>query len=470
MKIPMLVCSLILLVAIPVLAPAKDFPLEFKTLNAEEVMAFPGGSGISATLRLDNPGVITKAPPAISKHPLYGELSIQTDRFWFRIDESKGDGKGYDRLIVDLNQNGDLTDDAVVQRVEQPGQTSASDRTEIALFGPIPVPEGKMIGTWRPVYFAQMYLYTPPAVAVANRNTSFLGQLRFKAGWYLETTVDFDGVTRKVGIVDANCNFRLGDFSQPTTYQNGTETNWYFQGGDNFLVDNDGSGKFEHSIGSSAAAPFGPMLYLGAKPYKAVLAADCRSLALEPWTGPLAELALQAHGEQVSGIQVAWESAPGQWQLLQPGVENGKARVPSGNYRLYTCTLKVKTAVGETLILNGYKRTPKDTIKAGAGVATPFKCGAPLEVKVTSMRDNRNSDSTASESGSFLDWFFGGSAGSEAVLQQVIQASVFGAGGEMYSSFYLKEDKENLRQPPKPAFTINTTDGKQVASGNMEFG
>jgi hypothetical protein len=40
----------------------------------------------------------------------------------------------------------------------------------------------------------------------------------------------------------------------------------------------------------------------------------------------------------------------------------------------------------------------------------------------------------------------------------------------MYSSFYLKEDKENLRQPPKPAFTINTTDGKQVASGNMEFG
>ena len=469
MKKTMLVYSLVLL-AIPILAPAKDFPLEFKTLNAEEAMAFPSGSGLYGTLQLDKPAAITKAPPAISKHPLYGELVIQTNRLWFRIDESKGDGKGYDRLIVDLNQNGDLTDDAVVARVEQPRQTSASDRTEIALFGPLPVPEGKMIGTWRPIYFAQMYLYTPPADAVANRNTSFLGQLRFKAGWYLETTVDFDGVTRKVGIVDGNCNFRLGDFSQPTTYQNGTETNWYFQGGDNFLVDNYGSGKFENSIGSSAAAPFGPLLYLGAKPYKTVLAADCKSLALEPWTGPLAELALQPHGEQVNGIQVAWEAAPGQWQLLQPGVENGKARVPSGNYRLYTCTLKVKTAAGETLILNGSKRTPKDTIKAGAGVATPFQCGAPLEVKVTAVRDNRNSGSTASESGSFLDRFFGGSAGSEPELQQLIQASVFGAGGEMYSSFYLKEDKGNLGQPPKPAFTINTTDGKQVASGNMEFG
>jgi hypothetical protein len=463
-----LLCGVVL-TAIPFLAPAKDFPLEFKTLNAEEVMAFPGGSGISVTLRLDNPGVITKAPPAISKHPLYGELSIRTNRLWFRIDESKGDGKGYDRLIVDLNQNGDLTDDDAVARVEQTDQTAAMNRPEIALFGPIPVPEGKMIGTWRPVYFAQMYLYTPPADAVANRNTSYLGQLRFKAGWYLETTVDFDGVTRKVGIVDGNSNFRLGDFNQPTTYQNGTETNWYFQGGDNFLVDNDGSGKFENSIGSSESAPFGPMLYLGAKPYKAVLAADSKSLALEPWTGPLAELALQPHGEQVSGIQVAWESAPGQWQLLQPGVENGKAKVPPGNYRLYTCTLKVENAAGETLILSGYKRTPKDTTMARADAATPFKCGAPLEVKVTSARDTRNMGSTASESGSFLDWFFSRSAGSEPVLQQLIQASVLGAGGETYSSFFL-QGKGNLRQPPKPTFTINTADGKEVASGNMEFG
>ena len=464
-----LLCGVVL-TAIPFLAPAKDFPLEFKTLNAEEAMAFPGGSGISGSLRLDKPGAITKAPPAVSKHPLYGELSILTNQLWFRIDESKGDGKGYDRLIVDLNQNGDLTDDPVAARVEQPRQTSAADRTEIALFGPIPVPEGKMIGTWRPIYFAQMYLYTPPADAVANRNTSYLGQLRFKAGWYLETTVDLDGVTRKVGIVDGNCNFRLGDFNQPTTYQNGTETNWYFQGGDYFLVDNDGSGKFENSIGSSVSAPFGPMLYLGAKPYQAVLAADDKSLALEPWSGPLAELALQPHGEQVNGLQVAWEAAPGEWQLLQPGVENGKAQVPSGNYRLYTCTLKVKNAAGETLILSGYKRTPKDTTMARADAATPFKCGAPLEVKVMSARDNRNSGSTASESGSFLDWVFGGSAGAEPVLQQFIQASVLGAGGETYSSFFLKGDKGNLRQLPKPAFAINTADGKQVASGNMEFG
>lgn len=463
----MLLCGVVL-TAIPFLAPAKDFPLEFKTLNAEEAMAFPGGSGISGSLQLDKPGAIAKAPPAISKHPLYGQLSARTNRLWFRIDESKGDGKGYDRLIVDLNQNGDLTDDAVVQRVEQPVPMITTN-SERSVFGPIPVPAEKQIGTWRPIYFAQMYLYALPTKIKSSERSPYLGQLRFKAGWYLETTVDFDGVTRKVGIVDGNCNFRLGDFNQPTTYQNGTETNWYFQGGDYFLVDSDGSGKFESSIGSNESAPFAPMLYLGAKPGKAVLAADNKSLALEPWTEPLAELALQPYGEQVGGIQVAWEGAPGQWQLLQPGVENGKTQVPPGNYRLYTCTIKVKTTAGENLILSGYKRTPKDTTKTEAGAPTPFKCGSPLEIKVTSARDTRVVAANTQESGSLLGRIVRYFAGDEKPLQQLIQASVIGAGGETYSGFYL-QDKGKLRQPSKPTFTVITADGKQVASGNMEFG
>jgi hypothetical protein len=464
-----LLCGMVLSV-IPFLSPAKDFPLEFKTLTAEEAMAFPGGSGLYGQLRLEKPGDITKAPPAISKHPLYGQLSNGTNRLFFRLDESQGDGKGYDRLIVDMNQNGDLTDDLVATRVEQPHPASGVSRTEMALFGPIPVPEGKKIGAWRPIYFAQMYLFTPPAEAGTNTRNVFLGQLRFKAGWYLETTVELDGVTRKVGIVDGNCNFHLGNLNQPVTYPNGKETNWYFSGGDYFLVDNNGSGKFESSVGNSASAPFGPLLYLGAKPYKAVLAADDKSLALEPWTGPLAELALQPHGEQVSGISVAWEKAPEQWQLLQLGVENGKAKVPPGNYWLYTCTIKVKAAAGDTLILSGYKRTPTGTAKAEAGASMPFKCGSPLEIKVASERDTRNMDATAPESGSGLVRLFRGSTRAEKPLQQLIQASVIGVGGEQYSSFFLKETKGNLRQPPKPTFVITTTDGKEVASGNLEFG
>ena len=460
-----LLCGVVL-TAIPFLAPAKDFPLEFKTLNAEEAMAFPGGSGISGPLQLDKPGAITKAPPAISKHPLYGQLSDRTNHLWFRIDESKGDGKSYDCLIVDMNQNGDLTDDPVVMRVDKPVPMITTNN-ERSVFGPIAVPDAKKIGAWQPIYYAQMYVYNLPARIKSGDRSSYLGQLRLRPGWYLETTVDVDGVTRKVGIVDGNCSFRLGEASQPFTYHNGTETNWYFGGGDNFLLDNDGSGKFRSSVGNDESSPFGPLLYLGAKPCKVVLAADDKSLALEPWSGPLAELALQPHGEQVGEIQVAWESAPDQWQLLQPGVENGKAKVPPGGYRLIGCTLKVNSAAGgETLILDAFKRTPEGTVKAEAGATAPFKSGSPLEVKVTSERDTRNDVSSMQASDPMLDRPKGG-ASSEKPVQQLIQAYVVGAGGETYGSFYL-QGKGKLHDPPNPVFTVTNAKGKQVYKTFLE--
>lgn len=464
----MLLCGLVL-TAIPFLAPAKDFPLEFKILTAPEAMSFPGGSGQYGTAQPNQQPGIIKQPPVVSLHPLYGQLSIGTNPLWFRLDESKGDGKGYDRLIMDMNQNGDLTDDAVVQRVEQAGQTSATSQPEIALFGPIRVPASKKIGEWQPIYYAQVYLYTQTGVVGPNQRSVFLAQLRLKPGWYLETAVDLDGVTRKVGIVDGNCDFRLGGINQPTIYKNGAESNWVFQSSDYFLEDNDGTGKFVNSIGSNESAPFGPLLYLGAKPYKAVLTADCKSLALEPWTGPSGDLALQPHGEQVSSIQVAWESAPGQWQLLQPGVENGKATVPAGNYRLYACQIKAKTGAGETLILSGTKRSLKETTQAQADANTPFKCGSPLQIKVESSRDTSVATTSVPESRSLLSRLLGSSGSSEQFLQQRIQASVTGAGGETYSGFYL-QDKGNLRQPANPTFAVFSTDGKQVDSGNMEFG
>jgi hypothetical protein len=276
-----------------------------------------------------------------------------------------------------------------------------------------------------------------------------------------------DGMTRKVGIVDGTCNFRLGDANKASFYQNNGETNWYFGGGDSFLVDNDGSGKFKNSIDGDESQPFGPFLYLSAKPYSAVLGADSKSLALEPAKGPLAELALQPHGEQVSEIEVAWESAPGQWQSLQPGVENGKVTVPPGNYRLLSCTARAKTAAGETLILSGYKRTLEDPIPAAAGAATPFKCGSPLETKVTSTRDTRNSGSSMADSAARMAK---GVAEPGQPAQQLIRAYVLGAGGETYASFMIKNGQGKTRQPTNPKFTIATTDGKQVASGNMEFG
>jgi hypothetical protein len=49
-----------------------------------------------------------------------------------------------------------------------------------------------------------------------------------------------------------------------------------------------------------------------------------------------------------------------------------------------------------------------------------------------------------------------------------INATVAGAGGEVYST-YLKGDGFRAR-PPKPSFTIVQAGGQTVATGNLEFG
>ena len=132
------------------------------------------------------------------------------------------------------------------------------------------------------------------------------------------------------------------------------------------------------SLVDDQSCSFGPILYLDGQPYKATLAADSKSLSLDAWTEPMAELALP-HSEQISSLHVAWEKAPGEWVLLKPGIVNGTAKVPPGNYRFYSVSLKAKTASGDFVVMSGTKRVPGGSIKAVAGETTPFKCGGPLD-------------------------------------------------------------------------------------------
>ncbi len=65
-------------------------------------------------------GKVDRYPESKSDNPLYGTFQIgasQEDReggfhYAFAVDESEGTGKGYDRMYIDVNLNGDLTDDS----------------------------------------------------------------------------------------------------------------------------------------------------------------------------------------------------------------------------------------------------------------------------------------------------------------------------------------------------------------------
>jgi hypothetical protein len=451
-----------------VAASAEDFPLTFRTIPAKDVMAFPGGYGTSAQLKLVKPARLNAEPKAVSGHPLYGECGGTPTQagLVFRLDESKGDGKGYDQLIVDMNQNGDLTDDAAVPLVVlSTERTMPSQAMRQRLFGPIEAPAGKLIAGGRPILFAQAYINNLSTLLRSGQDVQnvYAGQLQLKAGWYVDTTVALKGLTQKVGVSDGDCNLRLGDVSKPQTYRNaGEEENWYFGQADSLLVDADGSGVFERDIFNSESCSYGSVLYFGATPYHVALAPDNKSLRVEPWTDALAEVVLQPHGGQVRSVTLAWEGPNQQWQLIRAGVADGKIKVPPGNYRLYACQLLGEGAPRDQVMTSAYQRVPKKPFRFAAGEANTLRCGAPLEIKVTAKK--RKPESWELNSGDLRNP--PRASDSEFVLS--INGTVQGADGEVYST-YAKGQKFK-DDPSKPKFTIVDGSGTKVADGNLEFG
>ena len=443
-------------------AAGEDFPLTFRTIPAKDVMSFPGGSGSSASLSVTKPTKFKKEPKAVSRHALYGECRDTSTgaALVFRLDESKGDARGYDRLIVDMNQNGDLTDDPVVQTVVLPGDRKVVSPEQL-LFGPILAPAEKAVAGERPMYFARVYIYNRELLSSTRESPSlFIGQLMLKAGWYLDTTVELSGRKQKVGVYDGDSNLRLGDLSPPQTLTSSGERAWYFRPGDYLLVDADGSGSFENDLLQSEAYPFAPILYVDGKPYKVALSQDYKFLRVEPWSEPLAEVALRPNGDNVKNLTVAWEGPGGNWQLIRPAVLQGKVMVPPGNYRLYACSLVGGSASRDQVLVSGTQRIPQTPVSVASGQANTLDCGGPVRVKVTANKargDTRgmlNGDSSNA------------TARSESVLN--INAILVGSGGEVYSTF-LKGDRFQSR-PPKPAFSIVQAGGKTVATGNLEYG
>ncbi len=449
------------LIAAGYIATAETYPLSFKAVTAEQMESLPGGYGLYGDLQTTKPTGIKKEPKPVSGHPLYGPSRDDDSgpHYLYRLDESKGDGKGYDQLIVDINQNGDLTDDPVVLR-EKPLVRVRTRTADPVWFGPIPGPTGKEFAGHRPVFFASVYLRPRLAQEPETMRGGYMGYVRLKAGWYLETDVEVDGVKRKVAVYDGNNNLRLGEPPESQTYQSGSEKSWYFRPADNFFVDANNSGLFESDRLETELRAFGPILYVGKKPLKASLDSNCTSLRLEPWTDALAQVTLEPNGGQVRHLVLAWEHPAGNWQLMSPPVENGKIQVPPGRYRLYYCALFGQAPGADAIMVAGNLRTPKTPLKFEAGKANTLQCGGPLEVAATAQK--RTPQPYELPAGETVN------AQTDSGYIVRINANFRGVAGEIYSTF--AKGPTLAGEPAKPVFKILGADGKQLAKGNLEFG
>ena len=254
---------------------------------AEESSAFGIGHRGDCADRPETDG--TTYPPFKSEEPIYGSVRLAQDpqradgrdgvRLVFAIDESRGSGKGYDRFYLDLNGDGDLTNDRVLAKQASPPEGAAQDYASIqqqACFEPVGIPLALRSGGTRPLEVMPRLIITDSGY----RQMSFV-TTRARSG-----QIDIAG--RKLRVHLGHNYLIAGWFDRPWTAlhlipmgQNNRAISWWE--GDRLLA--------AHKVGGTfyrfSATPSGDRL------------------TVRPYDGPLGTFQLGAGGRDLAAMEMS---------------------------------------------------------------------------------------------------------------------------------------------------------------------
>ena len=426
---------------------AAEYPLEMKqfpSTDLERLYGLPGDWGHLMTAKGDG---IKNEPPAPSSNSIYGVVPFDgpgQKGMALRIDQSDGASKKYDLLILDLNRNGDLSDDQVIRAAHHELEGSSS---QVAVFGPFEM-NADEDGPWRLTMFGLMNAYNLEAIGQTRYNT-YAGMFALIPACYLQADIEVGGVKERIGFVDGNGDMRVGD----TAGFNG----------DMLLRDRGGSGGFDTGMGVNESETMKEIVYFAGKPHRMVLAEDFKTVSVEPYDGPMGKLASRGL-KSVRALTLARKAETAEWDMLDPHPVDGQVSIPVGTYSLSAVTINATDEQGRKWTSEAYCPKVEKTVEVDEGETAAFPVGEPFELKIS-----------AGVSGSSGKTGFLGALAS-ALSQMAIESmdsekkitlnvQVVGAGGETYSRFFVDG------QPVEaPRFVVKNKDGKQVASGQFEYG
>lgn len=360
------------------LVKGKSFPVYFKKLDARTAFYSPGGYSTVVILSETKPAEVKKEPLAVSKK-LYARLFsterpvVLGDNFptpptmadWgqpitvMRLTE-KELGEGYDTVIIDLNNNGDLTDDPLFR-----DKKIAPYRK---FFGPftLTLPEGTLPSDSpiQPImYLESGFLSTPRSYMdpTSGKFIDFVGFAAIRNGWVLAGTIDENKVLQQVAFKDAYCDFT---FSQNVSHREVSNDDLYFDNArkvssieffpsDYVLRDYNNNSQFDCELPLNEAEPYGKYLHLNNKLYIWQLTSDLQSCILSPIGDALPTGTYRVPRTSNKRTQVALMTgytAPagssgttfgdGKWQIITLDNNVSKVQLPVGNYVLSKFALR----------------------------------------------------------------------------------------------------------------------------------
>jgi hypothetical protein len=359
----------------------------------------------------------------------------------------------YTRIHFDLNGNGDLTDDKVIESKPVPQSPSLRSYSRSS-FPPIDIKidvDGAQLD-----YAFSMSVYANVSSQLSYANASI------SSAAYLEGEMEIAGKKHRVVVVDYNSNGRFDD--QSGINESIRSSSVYYTMGDMlYLIDPTDSPSASTNPYDPTANNFqhyvGKLVNHGGQFFNLSIANNGEELTLEPSPVPLGQVMNPNKGYSalVYGDQ-------GFVKLV--GDDSGVANLPEGEWRLASYTInreptqeKPKKDTGSSMIgaltkaltgssssrprpslisASGQRDTAPIVVKKGETVEMPF--GAPFKpvVKASFVRGQKTAR---------------------------LSMSLVGAGGETASNLIV-----NGSRPGNPKFTITTEDGTEVASGEFEYG
>jgi hypothetical protein len=379
----------------------------------------------------------------------------------------------YNRLYIDMNRNGDLTDDKVIEAQGAPGLIMGGSYTNFSF----PQVELTIDVDGTPVEYA----FTMNGYMNVQKEFSYAG-VQLHSAAYREGEITLDGKTHRVALVDFNSNGRFDDQIMIRPEVRGSGGQVYPQQGDMLLIDPDA--KTPDSPYNPAESKFrnyvSKLVNLEGRYYDVKITPAGDKLTLEPSTVPLGKLAnpndrytAVIYGDQgflkISGSKDEPASVPaGEWKLLsysidltelpkpnKPDEEKPKSEdlaekkdsSPNALSAAIKNLLNSQPAAAPNVIrrsvVSAQATGDFKTVKVVADETVEMPFGPPYKPVVTSYPSVDTKQ--------------------KPIIQ--LSLSLVGSAGESCSDMTVKGSR-----PGKPQFTITDPEGKVAQTGNFEYG
>lgn len=410
--------------------------------------------------------VVSKEPADYHcEHPFRGVASLGSQQYGFVLDTKDAESKEYSQLRFDVNHNGDLTDDPVLEG-KQPG----GPRPNGYWYCQFPRVDLKIeIDGTRADYsfffsaYAAFMNFTGLEQKQEEESDDAKPDVRYivatlQSACYREGEVRLNDKTKRVVLLDFNSNGRFDDKVQIREIRSGSVRPTF---GDAMLVD-----------------PEPGLRNVGVSYYDLMESQVARFAQID---GGLYDLGITPGGDELTlssaSVPVGYVTIPsdgfrgtvyGEMALLKiEGDKSAKVALPAGKWKLMSYTID----------RTGYEEQASEQEKSSLleSLTGALLGAASSQSRITQLRASGSEECQLLEvrEGETLALPFGppfkpvvAASGSVRGGETArIGLTLLGAGGERCTSVIV-----NGKKPDKPEFTITTADGEEVATGAFEYG